>query len=279
MAFPTYVGSGIGATYDSTTTLAVNPNGSHASGDYEVLVVETMSDDPDASLSTAAGFTQHPGSPVIAAGATLLGTQLGAFERIWNGSDGSPTVADAGNHVIAVIFTFRRSTGTWSALSDARSATVNIGWASSSETTEDTTGEFPDLSSAESQDFLLVGITCHAKPDIAGGTAEMSAITNGNLGSITERWDDAAAAGNGGWIGMFTGTRTGGGAPGTTTYTKATASYKTHLVIALRDSAPGGAAATYPGWEGGGWWFRNEEWAHRHGIPLLGEVPVLGEAA
>ncbi|HET9672417.1 MAG TPA: hypothetical protein VFQ40_06165 [Actinomycetota bacterium] len=39
----------------------------------------------------------------------------------------------------------------------------------------------------------------------------------------------------------------------------------------------GGGGATYPGWEGGGWWFRNEEWAHRHEIPLLGEVPVMGE--
>lgn len=254
MAFPTYVGSGIGATYDSTATLAVNPNAGHATGDYEILVSESMSDDPDASLSTAAGFTQHPGSPVIAVGATLLGTQLGVFERIWNGSDGSPTLADPGNHVLGVIFTFRRSTGTWSALADARSSAVDVGYASNNETVEDTTGSFPGLSSAESQDFLLVGITAHAKPDIAGGTAEMSAITNGNLGSITERWDDAAAAGNGGWIGMFTGTRTGGGDPGATTYTKASASYKAHLVIALRDSAPGGAAATDPGWMGGGWW-------------------------
>ena len=49
-------------------------------------------------------------------------------------------------------------------------------------------------------------------------------------------------------------------------------------IVEINGDTGGGGAATYPGWEGAGWWFRNEEWALRHGIPLLGEVRMLGEA-
>lgn len=41
----------------------------------------------------------------------------------------------------------------------------------------------------------------------------------------------------------------------------------------------GGGGPTYVGWDGAGVWFRATEWANRHGIPLLGDVPILGEAA
>jgi hypothetical protein len=91
-------------------------------------------------------------------------------------------------------------------------------------------------------DQLIIGCIGTAKPDIGGGTAEMSAITNSNLTSITERQDDAAASGNGGWIGAWTGIEaTSGQSIGATTWTKATASYKAQLVIAIRDSAPASA--------------------------------------
>lgn len=233
MAFPTFVGHG-GAVQESVSTLTVVNNASAATGDYEILIVETM--DEAVSLTTTGDFALLT-TVSAASGTATIATRLTAFERIFN-SQADPALADAGNHVIANIFTFRRSTGTWSALTDARSSTQGVGWETSAETVEDTTGEWPDIASAEATDLLICGFTCHAKPDVAGGTAELSAITNANLGSITEQHDDAAASGNGGWIGAFTGTKTGGGAPGATTYTKATASYKAHLIVALRDSAP-----------------------------------------
>jgi hypothetical protein len=241
VAFPTFVGAG--TLVESTTGVAITPvpNASHASGDYELCVIETQ--DQAVTLATAAGFTQHPGSPVSApSGTATLATRLTVFERIWNGTDGSP-VSDttARNHTIGVVLSFRRSSGTWATLADARSATQGTGWETSHEEVDDTTGEWPGLTT-DTADQLIVGVTAHAKPDIAGGTAEMSAITNANLATITERFDDAAASGNGGWIGAFTGEEaTSGQAIGVTTYTKATISFKAHMTIALRDSPPGGA--------------------------------------
>lgn len=282
MAVPTFVGHG-GAVQESTTTLTVVNSASASNGDYEVLICETMNE--AVSLTTTGDFAAVPfdiGSgngifPSPNATATLA-TRLTAFERIFN-SQADPVTNDPGNHIIANIFTFRRSTGTWSALSDVRSATQSTGWNANTQDTDTTSASMNGITT-DTIDQLICGFTAAAKPDVAGGTAEMGAVTNANLASITERHDDAAASGNGGWIGAWTGQETSSGQDiGTSTWTKTTTSQMAHLIIAIRDSAPAGGAATYPGWEGGGWWFRNEEWAHRHGIPLLGEVPILGEAA
>ena len=235
MAFPTYVAAG--TLQESTTTLTVTDSGSEATGDYQLLVCESA--DEAVSLTTSGGFTALATVSVPDA-SLLIATRLTAFERIY-AAQADPVTNDPGNHIIATIFTYRRSSGTWSTLADAHDATQGIGWETNSENVEDTTGSFPDIASAEATDLLITGVTAHAKPDIAGGTAELSAIANGNLGSITERFDDAAASGNGGWIGAFTGTKSGGEAPGATTYTKATASFKAHLVVALRDAAPSAA--------------------------------------
>lgn len=239
MAAPTFVAAGTLA--EGTAGATVAPNSGHASGDYELLLVETANQ--ACTLATAAGFTEHPGSPITAGtGSLTTDTRLTVFERIWNGSDGSPATNDSGNHDIGVILTFRRSTGTWSALSDVRSATAGVGWSGAAETTEDTTGSFGALASGtDTNDQLIIGVTAHAKPDVAGGTTEMSGLTNADLASITERFDDAAASGNGGWIGAYTGTKATAGTITNTTYTKATASYKAHMTIAIRDSAPAAA--------------------------------------
>jgi hypothetical protein len=242
MAFPSHVGAG--TPVESTTTATPAPHASHATGDYELLICETA--DEAVTLTTAAGFTEHPGSPVsTGGGVTLLDTRLTVFERIWNGTDGSPTTNDPGNHIWCLVDSFRRSTGTWSTLADARSATSGTGWASNFEAVEDTTGSFPAIT-ADTVDQRIVGITAHAKPDIAGGLTEMSAITNAGLANIGEILDDACASGNGGWLGIFTAQRVAVGDIGVTTYTKATTSYKTHLIIGLRDSAPGAAAVGPP---------------------------------
>ena len=236
MAFPTFVGHG-GAVQEGIGDLTVTNHASAASGHYEILIIETM--DEAAALGTANGFTAHPGSPVSVPNATAtIATRLTAYERIWNGTDGDPIITDPGNHAIANIFTFARSTGSWSTLADARSAADGTGWKTSSEATEDGSGSMDGLTT-DTADQLICGFICAAKPDVAGGTTELSGITNANLANITEIHDDAAASGNGGWIGAWTGEEaTSGQAIGATTYTKATAAYKAHLVIALRDSAP-----------------------------------------
>ena len=246
MAVPTYVAAG--ALQETTTTLTVSDGITPTTGDYQVLVIETM--DEAVTLTTTGGFTAFPGDIGDGAGiyrapnaTATIATRMTVFERLYAGQ-ADPVTDDPGNHAIATIFTFRKSSGAWTALSDVRSSTQGTGWAAVVETTEDTTGSFDGITT-DTADQLIFGVTCHAKPDVAGGTAEMSAITNSNLASITERFDDAAASGNGGWIGAFTGEEvTSGQAIGATTYTKATSSYKTHLLIAIRDAAPGGTNAT-----------------------------------
>jgi hypothetical protein len=239
--FPTFVS--LGALEESTTTLQPTAGGSRVSGDYDLLLLETA--DEIVSLTTAAGYTQHPGSPVSAPSGTLtIATRLTVFERIWDGSAGDPTTNDPGNHCLGCVLSFRRSSGTWAALSDVRSAVDGTGWKATAETVEDTSGSMDGITT-DTADQLIIGCIAAAKPDVAGGTAEMSAITNANLATITERQDDAAASGNGGWIGAWTGEEaTSGQAIGATTWTKASASYKAMLEIAIRDSAPG--VATTP---------------------------------
>ena len=241
MAFPTFVAAG--TLVETTTTVTINPNASHATGDYELCITETQNE--TVSLTTPAGFTAHPGSPVqCASGTATVATRLTVFERIWNGSDGSPITNDPGNHVIATILSFRRSSGTWATLADARSATSGTGWTATPETaSENTSLEWTGITT-DTADQLIIHLVAQSKPDIAGGTAEMSAHTNAALASITERFDDAAASGNGGWLGCFTGTLATQGATGNSTATGATASFHANLMIGIRDSAP--AATVLP---------------------------------
>ncbi len=239
MAFATFVGAG--ALVETITTLTVDPHASHAAGDYELLLLETQ--DQAVTLTTAAGFTQHPGSPISAPSATAtLATRLTVFERIWNGTDGSPVTADPGNHVIGTILSYRPPAGnSWASLSDVRSDVAGTGWQTTAETLETTTGSMDGITTSVA-DTLVVGVIGCAKPDVAGGTAEMSAITNANLAAITERFDDAAASGNGGWIGAWDGQNATADAIGATTWTKATASFKAMLVAEIRPGSAGGVS-------------------------------------
>jgi hypothetical protein len=241
VAFPTFVGHG-GAVQESTTTLTVVNNASAATGDYEVLVIETM--DEAVTLTTTGGFTAVPfndgsgnGIWPVASGTATIATRLTVFERIYSGQ-ADPVTNDPGNHVIANIFTFRKSSGTWSTLDDVRSPTEDTGWKATTEATEDTSLAVAGITT-DTVDQLICGFIVCAKPDVAGGTAELDVITNANLANITERHDDAAASGNGGWIGAWTGEEaTSAQAIGNTDLTLSTASFKAALIIAIRDAPP-----------------------------------------
>lgn len=235
MGVPTFVGAG--TLVGGTAGIEIVPHASHAAGDYELLIMETMNE--AISMLTLNGFSEHPGSPVAcASGTATVATRLTVYERIWNGTHGSPATTDAGNHVIGTILSFRRSTGTWATLADARSATSAVGFMATPEQVEDTS-IFWDLLTTDTADQLIIHLVAQAKPDVVGGTAEMSAHTNANLTNITERFDDADSSGNGGWLGAWTGEKATAGSTGTSTATGATASFHACLMIAIRDSVPG----------------------------------------
>ena len=246
MAVPTFVAAGL--LQESTTTLTVSDNITPTTGDYQLLILESAAE--AATLTTSGGFTAFPGDIGSGAGiyttgaaAGLTSTRMTVFERLYAGQ-ADPVTNDPGNHVIANIFTFRKSSGAWTALSDVRSATVDVGWKVTIQATEVTAASMDGITT-DTVDQLIVGITCAAKPDVAGGTTEMGAVTNGNLASITERFDDAAASGNGGWIGCWTGQEVSTGqAIGASTWTKTATSVMVHFIIALRDAAPGGTNGT-----------------------------------
>lgn len=238
MAAPSFVAAGNFNSTNSADLTVISPGG-HASGDYEVLMVESA--DQAVALLTANGFTQHPGSPVICDNATLtIATRLTLFERIYTGQSDPVLDFVAQNHIIGQILAFRRSTGTWSTLSDVRSDVDGTGWKASPEKTEDTSLSWTGLTT-DTNDQRIIMLVAQAKPDIVGGTAEMSAHTNANLAGIAEHTDDADNIGNGGWMGSWSGTLATAGATGTSTATGATASYHACMMLAIRDSAPAAA--------------------------------------
>lgn len=242
MAFATYVGAGTQAA--GTGTITPSPNASHASGNYELLFIETM--DEAVSLTTAAGFTEHPGSPISAPNATAtVATRLTVYERIWNGSDGDPTTNDPGNHIMGIILSFAPPSGSWSALTDVRSASDGVGWKATTELTEDTSGSMDGITTSVA-DELIVGLISCAKPDNLS-TIQLSAITNANLANITERIDDCDNSGNGGGQGAWTGEcATASTAIGATTFTWGSVSYKAMLVTTIMPPSGGGGATEDP---------------------------------
>jgi hypothetical protein len=70
-------------------------------------------------------------------------------------------------------------------------------------------------------------------PD-GNGTANFSAWANADLGSLTERTDNTANAGNGGGLAVATGTKVVAGAYTSTAVTCGTATTKAMLSVALK---------------------------------------------
>jgi hypothetical protein len=227
MAFPAWRAAGtiahntIGVTPGAPAGLTAN--------DIEFLLCESM--DEAISLTTANGFAEVTGSPIsVPSGTATIATRGALFWRRWNGTDGDPVTNDPGNHIIAQRY--------------AISGCITSGdpWdfiQTSSEAVEDTSGSATGNSTSGADRLILI-LGGAAKPDTLG-TAEVSAITNATLASLTERADNAGNSGNGGHLWAATGELASAGATGDTTYTKASAAFKWHFVIALKPPSAEGA--------------------------------------
>jgi hypothetical protein len=201
---------------------AITPGapGGLATDDIELLLVESA--DEAVTLSTADGFAEVTGSPVSAPGALAEATRLTLFWRRFAGQ-GNPTIADAGDHVLARRVAFRGCI----ASGDPWDITV-----ASSETVADTSGSATGGTTTDANRLVVACLTS-ALPD-ANSTSEISAIANADLSAVTEHLDNARATGNGGHLGLISGGKAAAGAFGATTYTKVTAGFKSHLVVALK---------------------------------------------
>jgi len=201
-----------------------------ATNDIELMVVESQAGTH--ALTTANGFVSAAAQIDVPSGTALIATHGSLWWRRYAGQ-ADPVVTIATNHIIVQRYAF------------SGCATTGDPWdfiQTSSEAVEDTTGTATG-NTTTSADCLIAVCVGAAKPDSLV-TTEISAPTNANLTSVTERADNAGNSGNGGHIGLITGVKAAAGATGDTTYTKASVSYKWHFVIALKP--PATVTETYP---------------------------------
>lgn len=191
-----------------------------ATDDIELLLCESQAGTH--ALTTANGFVSAAADIDVASGTATIATHGSLWWRRYSGQ-ADPVVTVATNHILAQRYAF------------SGCATSGDPWdfiEPSSEATEDTTGDATG-NTTTSADCLIAVCLGSAKPDSVG-TAEISAPTNANLTSVTERADNAGNSGNGGHVGLITGVLATPGATGNTTYTKVSAGYKFHYVVALK---------------------------------------------
>jgi hypothetical protein len=97
----------------------------------------------------------------------------------------------------------------------------------------DASASAPDFSTTKANCLVFTAIAAGNDP-AANGTANFAAMVNANLSSITERIDNTRTDGNGGAIGVSTGTKATAGSVGATTCTLTVASYKVMTQFAIR---------------------------------------------
>ena len=232
MPMPTIASVGAITSGQGARTLAMGVT--HAADDIDILLVETANEIASPALSTANGFALLQASTGQGTGGGTDATQLHVFWRRWNGTDGAPTVADAGNHVIARIIHIRGC------------VTTGDPWSGTPQTSQQTTGTTSGSATGytTSDDDCLVLICASADlPDSNG--SDLASETNANLAAptIVAQMDNSRNSGNGGLIGMWTGGLATAGATGTTTYNSGATSLKEHVVFGLVGASSGAKMA------------------------------------
>ena len=202
-------------------TMDVTPipgNGGRSANDIDLLFVETANE--AVSLTVAAGFAELTNIG-------LTGTRITVFWRRWNGTDGNPTLGDAGDHIIARIHSFSgviTSGNPWDVFGTNTQAATTAGSVSSITTTVVDT-------------LIVLGYT-GAIPD-ANSTNEFTSEANGNLTAVTVRADNTRNSGNGGALGCFEGVSAGIQVIGASTYTSVENTEKANFAIALQPPVAG----------------------------------------
>jgi hypothetical protein len=225
-ALPTFVAAGAAAN----GTGDITPGLPAGWAKNDILLIFVESDVSDPTPAAPAGYAHVTGSSV-----QTTGTRLAVFWKRSTAVEADPVVADVGNHLLARMIAVRgcRTEGNPWEITQA-----------SVEAVSDTSGSASGPTTTQANTFIVIAATSDFDPG-ADDTAGYSAFTNAALGSLTERIDNRAAAGNGGTLGVATGTKATAGAVGATTYTLANAGNKAHLVIALAPSTSYG-----PSWAG-----------------------------
>ena len=213
MALPTYVGAGAFFANIAGVTAAY-PTG-RAVDDTLLLFVETA----DQTIATPSGWTK------IAEISNAGQTRLTVFTQRYVSGTGV-FVGDSGDHQLGFVMAIRGASGL------PHLVVTDSGTETGAGQTQNMDGGTTTLN-----DCLIVIATAH-NIDVVS-TTTYSAWTNANLGSVTERFDNSNTAGNGGGVGVATGTLATAGAIGTSTVVNAqTSPAWVSAVIAFSPVAP-----------------------------------------
>jgi len=220
MALPIYQATGTPAEDAVNDTMNVSwPT--HQVNDIALLFVESTGGQVP-TLSTPAGFVEVTNSPQ-ATGTTTNGTRLAVYwNRATSNAMGTVTVDLVGNHMYAVIVTFRGCIQTgnpWDVTAGSVKAAA------------DTTTTFDSVTTTVNDCLIVLA----AARDNDSAAAAWSAWTNSALGNLTdtEHQDAGTALGNGGGIGVNSGGKGLAGVTGATTAT-VTSSINAQMTIALK---------------------------------------------
>lgn len=194
------------------------PSG-HQADDIGILVCQSVGAET-ISLSTPAGFVEVTNSPQ-ATGTGLLGTRIAVFWcRATSGAMGAPTIADPGDHILAVMLTFR---GCVTSGDPINTTAGNVKAAAS------TTLTYESVTTTENNCLIVM---CGTR-DLDSGAAWSGLPVNANLSDIAERFDDGNAVNAGGGIAVYDGGKASAGSTGTSPAT-ITSSINAYLTLALR---------------------------------------------
>jgi hypothetical protein len=219
---PTFVAAGTVTSGTGAITPAL-PSGI-ATGDILLLFLETSNqaisiNTPNGGTWTA--VTNSPQSTGTAAGST--GARLTVFWSRYNGTQGAPTTSDSGDHQLGRIIAVR------GAVASGNPWDVTAGGV---EAASDTSGSIPGATTTVANTLVVAAIAT-SLPD-SSTTTDFSSWTNSNLTGLTERTDNTTSSGNGGGLGIATGTKATAGAYGNTAVTCASSAYKGMMSIAIK---------------------------------------------
>jgi hypothetical protein len=178
----------------------------HVSGDLALLFVESANE--NITLSTASGFVEIPSQTGTGTTAGASSTRIAVFWcRATSGAMASPVVADAGDHVVAQIYTYSGVVSSGTPYGDFSFGTKTPAAANTT------------LNSITTQRDDSLVVLAATRSDDSVSTTAFSAWTNANLTSVTERGEAGTTSGNGGGFGVADGGKTTAGATGTSSVT------------------------------------------------------------
>lgn len=214
----------VGASASGTGDVIPGLPTGHTTNDILLLIVQSSNE----TVAAPAGYQQAGPAVGFGTAASAGSTRITCFWKRHDGSESDPTVADPGDHALAIIVGIRgcpttgtpfESAGQWFKRTASVTATASAG-------------------STSCESALVMTILGHA---LDSASAVFSAPTNADLTNVTEQVDVATADGTGGGIGVISGIKASEGTFAATTATMTSGTNVASTLIFL----PNGARPRY----------------------------------